>query len=273
MNILDPRLVQVGIEVNGLLRTYNTLRINAHGIKFANANQNEAEVQIANLDRATQDYILTETSPFNTNITPKTIILYAGRQSYGLSEVYRGTIVSVKVSQPPDVTITLRALTGDYAKGSVIARFSQQFSPLSQIAKQIAGDLGLSLNFQAEDKTISNYSYSGSALKQIDILNQLSNINAFQDDETLVVTQYNQALPNITKVISIDTGMIGIPDITERGIRIKFLFDNTVKVGGLLRVSSLIYPVVNGDYLIYKLNFEISNRDTPFYYIAEAKRI
>jgi hypothetical protein len=66
--------------------------------------------------------------------------------------------------------------------------------------------------------------------------------------------------------------MVGIPEITEQGIKVKYLLDNVSRLGGGLRISSDIYPAVNGLYIIYKLGFEISNRDTPFYYIAEAAR-
>ncbi len=66
--------------------------------------------------------------------------------------------------------------------------------------------------------------------------------------------------------------MIGIPEFTEQGIKVKMLLDNQTKLGGGLRITSSIYPAVNGDYVIYKLGFDIATRDTPFYYIAEAAR-
>lgn len=270
---LDPRIVELGIEINGVLQVYNTLKINAVGVKFANANQNECEVRISNLDKETRDYILTQTSPFNNNRTPKTLILYAGRQSYGAAQIYTGTISSVRVSQPPDVTIALKCLTGNYAKGIVLSRSGTASSSLSDLARQIAQDLNVNLNFQANDKQISNYSFTGSTLRQVDVLGELSDVDAYIDDNSLIVKQSSLPLESVTKVINLDTGMIGIPDITERGLNVTYLLDNTSRVGGMLSVTSVMYPIVNGNYIIYKLGFDISNRDTPFYYIAEAKRI
>ena len=79
---LDLRIIKVSFIVNGQLKTYTAssnepLNIIATGTKYANALQNEAEITISNLDRATQDYILTETSPYNLNRTSKTITLEA----------------------------------------------------------------------------------------------------------------------------------------------------------------------------------------------------
>src|SRR5579871_365254 len=89
---LDERIVELSIEVNGQINTYQTLAITANGTKFANALQNECQITITNLDKQTQDYILSETSPYNLNRTPKQVTLSAGRQSYGISQIYVGNI-------------------------------------------------------------------------------------------------------------------------------------------------------------------------------------
>ena len=102
---LDPRIVRLSLEVNGKIKVYENLFIAAVGVKYANPLQDEAEITIYNLDKATQDYILTETSPYNANRTPKTVILEAGRQSYGTSVIYIGNIIYSSVTQPPDVGV------------------------------------------------------------------------------------------------------------------------------------------------------------------------
>ena len=66
--------------------------------------------------------------------------------------------------------------------------------------------------------------------------------------------------------------MIGIPVVTERGVYVKMLLDNTVSVGGSITVKSDINPAANGTYTITKLMFEIANRDTPFYYHVNATK-
>lgn len=269
----DPRIVKVSIEVNGLLKTYDGFSIYASGTKFANANQNECEIKIFNLDKATRDYILTETSPFNLNRTPKRAIVEAGRQSYGTTKIYSGNIVSSVASQPPDIGITLKCLTGNFLKGNIVARYHSAQTPLDVIAKQISSDLSTTLDFQAANKNVSNFNFSGSSLKQVDALNAMGDVNAFIDNDVLVVKNVNQPIPNRTRVLNMDSGMIGIPEITEQGLKVKFLLDNITTLGGMLRVQSVSNPATNGDYVIYKLGFEIASRDTPFYWIAEGKRM
>ena len=266
---LDPRIVRLSLEVNGKIKVYENLFIAAVGVKYANPLQDEAEITIYNLDKATQDYILTETSPYNANRTPKTVILEAGRQSYGTSVIYTGNIIYSSVTQPPDVGVVLRCLTGNTLKGSIISRVQPGTATLSQISNAVAQDLGVFLRFQTTDKNISNYVYAGAALQQIEALASLGHLDVFLDGDSLVVKSRGAALNGSYRVLSASTGMIGIPQLTEQGVRVKFFVDNKTVLGGGIQLQSEIYPTVNGFYIIYQLAFIITNREVPFYYIAD----
>lgn len=273
MQELDPRIVRVGIEINGKVKYYEGLAITAAGMKYANPIQNECEIKIDNIDRETRDYILTETSPFNLNRKPKRMFLEAGRVSYGTTQVFVGNITTAEIGQPPDITLTLKSLTHDFYKGQIIGRTGGAIASLKQIAKGAADDMDLNLNFQATDKNISNYSYSGSALKQVDALSDVGGVDAYIDDTQLVVKDYNVPLTGKLRKLDLTSGMIGIPELTEQGVRVKFLLDNQTTLGGALEINSQIYPAINGQYVIYKLGFVIASRDVPFYWIAEGKRM
>ena len=209
MNELDPRIVSVSIEINGKTKTYSSpLNITANGTKYGNSLQNEAVVTIDNLDKETQDYLLTETSPYNLNRTPKTLTLKAGRQSYGTAVIYVGNIINVIVSQPPDITTTMKCLTGNFLKGNILSRNQPGQVTFSQLSGQIARDLGYVLNFQANDKNIGSYQFGGGALNQVELLGQMGNVNAFIDDNTLIVKNAFIPLTGITKILNAQTGMV-----------------------------------------------------------------
>lgn len=269
---LDPRLLRISVEINGQLKSYEDLDMTASGTKFANANQNECEVKITNLDKTTRDYLLTETSPFNKNKTRKILRVEAGRVSTGYSLVFQGDITNAVGAQPPDITLTLKAATGDFAKGQIVSRSQAGVVPLRNVAARVAQDLGLSLAFQATPKQVSNYSFTGSAAKQVGQIGQLARVNAYVDDGALVVKDWNTPIADRVSEVNLDTGMIGIPEFTETGIKVKLLFDNQTVLGGALRVTSRLNPAANGLYTVAKLGFELASRDTPFYYIAEAVR-
>lgn len=270
---LDPRLLRLGIEINGQLRFYEDLSITASGTKFANPNQGECTITVTNLQRQVRDFILTEGSPFNRNRTPKTVTIEAGRVSTGYSLVYTGNIFRSSVSQPPDQVVTIRALAGQFQKANIVANNLPGVVPLSRIAQRVATDLGYRLDFQATDRTLSDYAFTGSATQQVTKLDELPGINAFIDLNTLYIKNDTAPLSGRLRVLSPRTGLIGIPEVTEQGVKVTMLYDNQTVIGGAIDLESDLYPALNGRYVIYKLLFQLANRDTPFYLTAEARRM
>jgi len=271
---LDPRIIKISIGVNGRLKTYSSpMNLRATGTKYANALQNECTVILSNLDKPTQDFILTETSPYVLNRTPKLVIVEAGRVSTGTTVIYRGNVTKAVVSQPPDVSVTLNCLTGNFLKGNIITRNYGALTPLETICRGVSQDTDTILNFQATNQNVGNYSYGGGALNQVELLNGMGGVNAFIDDNQLIVKNSMVPLTGIVRILSARTGMIGIPEFTEQGIKVKMLLDNQTRLGSGLRIISEQYPAANGDYVIYKLGFDVASRDVPFYYTAEAARV
>jgi hypothetical protein len=169
--------------------------------------------------------------------------------------------------------LSIRALTGQFQKGNIVGRSITPTTSLSRIAQQIAEDLGLSLDFQATEKESTNYYFSGAAAKQVDKLEEIANVDAFVDNTQLIVKDKGQPRMGKVRNLDADTGMIGVPTFTEQGVKITFFYDSQTVVGGRLNVTSNQYPALTGSYVIYKLNYTITNRDIPFYYTAECSRL
>lgn len=305
--VLDPRIVRIGIEVNGKMQYYSDLNIQVSGTKYGNANENECEVKITNLSKQVRDYILTQTSPFlkphydktppaavtsakktdtstkKKDTEPKSdgsaevlsgmrLVVEAGRESTGASVVFIGDITSAVPSQPPDIELNIKAVTLSRTKGEIVSVSKGAATSLKSIAGDIAKDLGLGLLFQAKDKKIGNFAFTGGKLKQVDELGRAGSVNAFVDDEQLIVKDTDNSLTGKSRVLNLETGMIGIPELTEHGIKVKYLYDNQSVVGGALVIESKLNPAANGTYIIFKLSFDIANRENQFYLMAEAKR-
>lgn len=168
--------------------------------------------------------------------------------------------------------LTLKSATGQAAKGTIVSNSQPGKVSLSKVSKQLADSLGLNLRFEATDKNISNYNFSGAQLKQVDALGETGGVSVYIDDNSLVVKDINVPLTGITRALSEETGMIGIPELTEQGVKVRMLLDTQTKIGGGLKVDSKMYPTVNGEYVVYQLGFDIASRETPFYFDAWAKR-
>jgi hypothetical protein len=130
----------------------------------------------------------------------------------------------------------------------------------------------LQLQFEATDKTVANYSFAGSALRQIAKLGEVGQVNAYADDERLIVKDTGKPLQNVSHVLSAASGMIGIPEQIEHGCRVKYMLDPNTRLGGQLVIDSKINPGMSGKFIVYRVDFEIANRDTPFYNVVECLR-
>jgi hypothetical protein len=277
---LDPRMLKIVLDIGSTQYTFEDdgtssyLYLTAKGTKFANAIQNECQVEIGNLSADLKNEILTQTSPYANPAVDKSMTVYAGRVSTGYAMIYTGDITESKVTQPPDVFVTLSTKTCHNKKSTVGSRHKAGANKFSLISAGVAQDLGLTLNFQSTDKFINNYNHNGSITGQVDKLNDLDNNSCcYVDDKTLVVKPKYNPLPNFVTTVNQNTGMIGIPETTDKGTKIIFLLDNNTRLGGAVTLTSELNPSLNGTYVIYKLGFNIANRDNPFYYEAECVRV
>lgn len=268
----DLRRIRIGIEVSGQINWYEGLRVRASGTKYANPLQNECQVTISGLKGSVRDEILTETSPYNSNRTTKRLIVECGRVSTGMFRLFVGDIISSDASSPPDVDVTVKAKTQNAQSGNVIAITTGQMAKLSGISQRVADEINLGLDFQAIDKNISNFSFSGAASKLIQQLQEMGDVRAFIDDESLVVKDYSKALSGRIKILSQETGMVGIPKATDKGIDVTFLIDSESLLGGALRLESKFNKSLNGDYVIDQLKFDVASHEDPFFYTAHCTR-
>jgi hypothetical protein len=263
---------QVTLETVDLPVSARDLDIKAQGVKYINAMQNEMSLQIANLSPTLRNQLLTQVTPFNYDQKRKSVQLYAGRESTGLFLLYEGDITDARPSQPPDVVLNVKSKANQYWKYDIMAQAQNLNAPLSQIVSNAASGLGLTPRFEATDKLISNYSYSGARIKEVDHIGELGPYDVYTDDKHLVCKDKGKPLQNTDSTISADTGMIGQPEPTEWGVRVTTLLNQSVILGGQFTVDSEINPLMNGQYTTFKLGFNIASRDVPFYTILEGTK-
>lgn len=270
--MIDLRRIRIGIEVGGSMQLYEGLRVRASGTKYANPLQNEATVTLDGLNTQTRHQILTQTSPYERGRKAARITVEAGRVSSGLRLIYIGDITSAEVASPPDVTVTIRAKTNNASNARVVAYSAAPMASLRSICDRAARECALSLVFEAVDKRIASFTHSGSASDMVRKIAQAGGVRAFVDDDTLIVKDHDKPLSSRVRVLTKDSGMVGIPKATEQGLQVSYLADTTSDLGGKLRIKSKMNPAMDGDYIINQLAFDLASHDDPFFYTALAER-
>lgn len=267
----DPRLVQVTLTIDGQIISFTDLDIRASGTKYRGALANTCNLRISNLTREQRQFILTQASPIRKveDMTPIGLKLEIGRQSSGLFTLFEGDVFQGGVTQPPDIGILLYSLTNNIKQLQTTAVNFDSTVDLQVVAKKVADDLGLQLEFQALPRNILNYSFTGSPNKQVQKLNEVGGVVAFIDNSTLVVIDTDKPRNDTIRLINLNTGMVGVPQPTPEGVTVQMMADSTVRCGDMVQIASDINPGVNGNFIIQKLDYEIANRDVPFYYTLQ----
>ncbi len=272
--MLDPRLLRVTIFLDGVQQvpSYERLAISVKGTKYTSAISNICEIRIANIDKETRDRLLTEGTPYSRLAPPRnSILIEAGRESLGFHQIFRGDITTVNVTQAPDIWLVMRAITGKQRKTTTTTLSQNGTAKFSLISSQAAEQLEVSLDFRAPDKDVANFSFSGSLEKLVTTLGTISlGVDAYLDDDRLIVKPRFDPESSEVIPISIETGLVGIPEFIDLGVRCTVLLSSEIRLGQRIRLVSAAYPAVDGDYVIYRLGFDLANRDSPFYYIVEA---
>lgn len=273
----DSRILNIEIQFDDGSRIFQSpLNIKVSGSKTITTIQNTCNIQISNLNNSDRDYLM---SNCNQNLASsfkvRKVLVTAGRQSSDAWQVFQGDIVSASVTQPPDVTTVMRALTNAQDRTQWRAISNTSPKPLGEIAKDIASILNLSTRFSSDvdlNKIIPRFTFNGEGYGLVVRLSEMADIRAFVDDGTLVLTNWNSGLKDTIVEVNKATGMIGIPEFTEYGVRVKTLADRRIVLGGGIRLTSEQVPVMNADYVVTRLDYDLSTRDQSFYYDVWANR-
>lgn len=270
---IQQRRIRVGLEFNGSLKVYEGLDIKVSGTKHASPLQNEAAITIGGLSLETINYVLSESNPFAPKQKAARIIVEAGREGGSLFVVFQGDITKAEVSLPPDLNLTVKAKTNNANAAKIVVTNGRDVVRLRELSETVARNNNLLLNFQALDKNIANYQYTGTPAKQVQDLQDAGQVSAFVDDDTLVVKDADKPLTAKRRTLNEKSGMIGLPRLTESGIEVTYLVDGESMIGGQITIESQVNKSLNGDYKVEQLKFDMRTHSDEFYYIASCTRL
>jgi len=270
---LDPRVLSMSIEIDGVIRTYENLSISVKMEKWITTAPLVAYIEITNLKNEVASAIITEGTPFNQNRTPKTITIKAGRLKGGSSDIFIGNIFRASSSQPPDRVLTIESRAYFFEGAKAATEMTPGMNKLSAICQHAADDLGLDLNFSATDKNIRSYTFSGGAQQQLKYVASLADIDVFSDLDTLIVTDKGKGTGAVTRTLT-SSDFVGMPLVSERGAVVKYLFDSKTNIGDLFEIDTdSPYSIsANGTYRAFRIEYDLTTRANQFYVTVHGSR-
>lgn len=260
--------VEVETKDNGKLelKRLDGLAIKGRVSRKMGSVQADAEISIANLTRSDIEYLTTFTSPYVKPKVKKRINIYAGYEETGWGRIFSGDIASALPEGMPDTWLNIKAKSL-YYQNRIPLSYGIGNVSMQELGQSVANNLGLDFEWQATStKTIDYFDFNGSFAGLIKEYNKLGDVTMYEDNGVIkVVDRIAKRGDKQIKLISKDSGMIGIPEPDEIGCKVKCLLDASLFCGDWVKVQSERLKAINGEYQVYGLNFIFSSRETDFY--------
>ena len=244
----------------------------------------EAKVSVANLAKDDIEYLSTYMSSYVEPDKRKEIAIYAGYEDSGYGLIFRGDIIQAVQEGIPDTWLNIEAKTNYFNRQNVITYSVTSPVTTKQMAQNVANQLGISLSWKSKSqKLIDSFNFVGAKAKLIEEFNKYGDFIAFWDNDVLKVVDKDEETPaaktsepensseGSVKLINASSGLIGIPQSTEYGVKFKVLLDPTLNPSDWVRLESEKFSAINDYYQIYSLKFDFASREKNFYCEIEGK--
>lgn len=219
---------------------------------------------------------LTTIGPVNTAIRAKNaILLAAGEEGGVMSSAFQGTILDAwaDYNAAPDVAFNIIAYSGlDVAVKPVDATSYRGATDVASILSGIAtSEMGLQFENNGVDVKLSSPYLHGSPLTKVRSVAQAADVLWTIDRGVLVIWPRTASRQGDKPVISPDTGMVGYPSLSSKGLAVKMLFNPNVRLGADVVIQSAI-PMACGTWRVFNYSHALSCEmpDGPWFTNLEA---
>ena len=275
MSDLPERHVVVTFTcADGKTKTIEGLNVKFSAKKMCYAFGGQASIAIANLSMEDITYLTTFLSPFLFPDKKKKVAIAAGYDS-DVKEIFSGDIwTALPIKRGADIWLEIKAIKSFFSSSTMTSKtLVGEKIPIKDVAAKVANWSGLKLDWKSKaNKTIDAFAFTGSISDAMRKLSTTADIMVFEDNGQLTVID-SKPQASGTRLISEDSGMIGMPRINHFGMEVKVLLNNSIKLGETIELKSKLVPAANGKYVIYSITHQGSLRELEFYSILKCRRI
>lgn len=219
------------------------------------------------------------------NLSPQTMAkviefnrvqLSAGYQFANYGMIFDGTVVQFRRGKenPTDTYLEIIAGDGDQLTGaSSFHRFepgtkeSDAVNTLIQDTGLDAGHISSSVGTQSFQRP---WIVAGATQQYLREITQKYGANYWSDQGKINIVPQNEYLPGEAVVLAPTTGLVGIPELTPRGIQARCLLNSKLKIGGLVKLDKTLISGI--PYVPGSSNVEMTGPDNMAAGITQARQ-
>lgn len=241
-----PRFLRLSLYQDGRLRQIFTedLAITFSTTEAVSGGLNEANIVIGGIKPETMFYLATSSTQWLQNWVNNKVVIDAGYDNqHGI--VFEGVIVEAKPNlTTANYTINLKALSLFEDLLSPKSYSFAEETPLNEVVKKIAGDLGKVFVSDIDDsQTINNFAIRDqSSVNALRSLSQMTGYDIYESKGRIYLKKPNFGI-NTAKQLEIRSDdIIGIPEPTPTGVNINVRMNPSYQSGTRVKVKSKRYP-------------------------------
>jgi hypothetical protein len=195
---------------------------------------------------------------------------------------FRGAILETSMSNPPDISLSIKCATSlidmNIASTGFVAPVLAKLATFQQLCQWAANLVNMPLRYEVKENLpaispnvvagVIQKAYSLTAVVGLLANFHKSKICVFVDNGVLVVTEWGRALlGDVVDVssTSADGRLIGIPSVTQWGVKFTTLADTTVQLAGAVNLYSELNPSVNQPWVITGVEYNVTSRENAWY--------
>lgn len=220
---------------------------------------------------------LTTIGQINRAIRIKNTVSVAAGDVNGMQLVFSGVIVDAyaEYNSAPDVPFVIEAAAGmDVAVTPVGATSYKGSVSVQLIMSDLADEAGLAFEPNGVDARLFNQYLAGTVWEKIKQVARAARVEYVIDRGTLAIWDLGKSREGEVPLISVDSGMVGYPTLSSKGMSIRTSFNYNIKLGADVKVQSVV-EMANGIWHVFNADHEISSQmpDGPWFSNIEVYRV
>lgn len=178
-----------------------------------------------------------------------------------MTKVYEGCIISAwaDYSNLPEVPFIIKATALAYQQNKPAKAHSwQKGYDLATALGELAGEMGLSFTNINVNRQIENTTLQGDLVAQAETLVRTYGIYSQIEFNMMTIAEYGTPVDQTIIEINPDSGLIGVPSVSSKGLSITTLFNPNYKAGGTINLKSLLSQT-DGKWRIVSINHNLES--------------
>ena len=187
------------------------------------------------------------------------ITVNAGEVGKQLQTIFIGDFENAygEFQNAPTMNLMVKAIAAQH--GALMATPATSVDGTEQVAKlmeQWAVEAGCTLENKGVNASVKNVVYRGSPVDKAKTLARDVVIDLIIDDGKFIITPNGQAVDGNAVLIDPKHGLLGYPAFSNDGIEFNMIFDQNVKIGGLVKIESIV-PRASGIWKVTKITTKL----------------